>query len=56
MQITKDSIIGDVLDMDAGCAPMFLEMGYALLRLPFRKGRIDCRGVRGSWCRSGQAC
>ena len=38
MQITKDSIIGDVLDMDAGCAPMFLEMGMHCLGCPSARG------------------
>ena len=38
MQITKDSIIGDVLDMDAGCAPMFLEMGMHCLGCPSSRG------------------
>lgn len=38
MNITKDSIIGDVLDMDPGCAPMFLEMGMHCLGCPASRG------------------
>ena len=50
MQITKDSIIGDVLDMDAGCAPMFLEMGMHCLGCPASRGETvaqacDVHGV-----------
>lgn len=38
MIITKDSIIGDVLDIDAGCAPYFLEMGMHCLGCPSARG------------------
>lgn len=37
-KITKDSIIGDVLDMDKGCAPYFLEMGMHCLGCPSARG------------------
>lgn len=36
--ITKDSIIGDVLDMDIGVAPYFLEMGMHCLGCPSARG------------------
>ena len=38
MKITKDSIIGDVLDVDFGCAPLFLEMGMHCLGCPSARG------------------
>lgn len=37
-QITKDSIIGDVLDMDATTAPFFFEMGMHCLGCPSARG------------------
>lgn len=38
MQITKDTIIGDILDMDATTAPYFLEMGMHCLGCPSARG------------------
>ena len=38
MNITKDSVIGDVLDIDSGCAPLFLEMGMHCLGCPASRG------------------
>lgn len=37
-QITKDSIIGDVLDMNTDTAPFFLEMGMHCLGCPSARG------------------
>jgi hybrid cluster-associated redox disulfide protein len=37
-QITKDTIIGDVLDMDPSTAPYFLEMGMHCLGCPAARG------------------
>ncbi|MBE6862861.1 MAG: DUF1858 domain-containing protein [Ruminococcus sp.] len=34
MQITKDTIIGDILDMDFDAAPYFLEIGMHCLGCP----------------------
>ncbi len=34
MQITKESLIGDVLEMDVSTAPFFLEMGMHCLGCP----------------------
>lgn len=36
--ITKDTIIGDILDMDASTAPFFLEMGMHCLGCPASRG------------------
>ena len=36
--ITKDMIIGDILDMDATTAPYFLEMGMHCLGCPSSQG------------------
>ena len=36
--ITKDTIIGDILDMDATTAPFFLEMGMHCLGCPSARG------------------
>lgn len=38
MTITKDSIIGDVLDMDRSTAPYFMEMGMHCLGCPSARG------------------
>ncbi|MFI3325739.1 MAG: DUF1858 domain-containing protein [Clostridia bacterium] len=37
-QISKDTIIGDVLDIDTGTAPFFLEMGMHCLGCPSARG------------------
>ena len=36
--ITKDTIIGEILDMDQTTAPFFLEMGMHCLGCPFSRG------------------
>ncbi|MBO5929336.1 MAG: DUF1858 domain-containing protein [Clostridia bacterium] len=38
MAITKDMIIGDILDMDRTTAPYFLEMGMHCLGCPSARG------------------
>ena len=38
MTITKDTLIGDILDMDATVAPFFLEMGMHCLGCPSARG------------------
>ncbi len=38
MQITKDTVIGDILDMDRTTAPYFLEMGMHCLGCPSARG------------------
>lgn len=37
-QVTKDTIIGDILDMDSNTAPFFLEMGMHCLGCPASRG------------------
>ena len=37
-QITKDTIIGDILDMDRNTAPYFLEIGMHCLGCPASRG------------------
>lgn len=37
-QITKDTIIGDILDMDGSVAPFFLNMGMHCLGCPSARG------------------
>nr|WP_317412486.1 DUF1858 domain-containing protein [uncultured Solibaculum sp.] len=37
-QITKDTIIGDILDMDQSTAPYFLEIGMHCLGCPASRG------------------
>ncbi|MEE0061047.1 MAG: DUF1858 domain-containing protein [Acutalibacteraceae bacterium] len=34
MQITKDTVIGDILDFDSSTAPIFMEMGMHCLGCP----------------------
>ena len=36
--VTKDTIIGDILDMDRTTAPFFLEMGMHCLGCPASQG------------------
>ncbi len=38
MEITKNTIIGDILDTDADTAPYFLEMGMHCLGCPASRG------------------
>ncbi|MBQ1202345.1 MAG: DUF1858 domain-containing protein [Clostridia bacterium] len=38
MLITKDSLIGDILDQDRETAPYFLEMGMHCLGCPSARG------------------
>lgn len=38
MQITKDTIIGDILDADFEAAPYFLEIGMHCLGCPASRG------------------
>lgn len=38
MIVTKDSIIGDILDADFDTAPFFLEMGMHCLGCPASRG------------------
>ena len=38
MNITKDTIIGDILDADSTTAPYFLEMGMHCLGCPCSRG------------------
>lgn len=38
LAITKDTLIGDILDMDRTTAPFFLEMGMHCLGCPSARG------------------
>ncbi len=38
MTITKDTIIGDILDIAPECAPLFLEIGMHCLGCPSARG------------------
>jgi len=38
MIVTKDTIIGDILDADRGTAPFFLDMGMHCLGCPAARG------------------
>lgn len=38
MKITKDMLIGDVLDIDNGCAEYFLQIGMHCLGCPASRG------------------
>lgn len=37
-EVTKDTIIGDILDEDFDCAPYFIEMGMHCLGCPSARG------------------
>lgn len=49
-EVTKDSIIGDILDTDADTAPYFLEMGMHCLGCPASRGESleDACAVHGA--------
>ncbi len=38
MKVTKDTVIGEILDMDRTTAPYFLEMGMHCLGCPSARG------------------
>ena len=54
-EITKDALIGDILDMDEGTAKYFLEMGMHCLGCPASRGEsveeacevhgVDCDAI-----------
>ncbi|MBO5908661.1 MAG: DUF1858 domain-containing protein [Clostridia bacterium] len=48
--ITKDMLIGDVLDMDVGCAEYFFEIGMHCLGCPASRGESieDACAVHGT--------
>ncbi len=48
--VTKDTIIGDILDTDAGVAPYFLEIGMHCLGCPASRGESvgDACAVHGT--------
>ena len=50
MQITKDTIIGDILDMDFDAAPYFLEIGMHCLGCPSARSEsiADACAVHGT--------
>ncbi len=50
MQVTKDSIIGDVLDFNAGTAKFFFEIGMHCLGCPASRGEsiADACAVHGT--------
>lgn len=52
--ITKDTIIGDILDMDQTTAPFFLEMGMHCLGCPASRGETveEACMVHGVDCNS----
>ena len=49
MTVTKDTIIGEILDADATTAPFFLEMGMHCLGCPSARGESleDACAVHG---------
>ena len=50
MKVTKESIIGDVLDYNAGTAKFFLEIGMHCLGCPASRGEsiADACAVHGT--------
>lgn len=38
VQITKDTIVGDILDIDASTAPLFMEIGMHCIGCPASRG------------------
>ena len=52
MKITKDMVIGDVLDIDNGCAQYFFEIGMHCLGCPASRGETieQACSVHGTDC------
>ena len=52
MTITKDMLIGDVLNLDTGCAKYFFEIGMHCLGCPSSRGESieDACAVHGTDC------
>lgn len=52
MKITKDMLIGDVLDIDRGCAEYFFEIGMHCLGCPASRGESieQACSVHGTDC------
>ena len=52
MKITKDMLIGDVLDIDRGCAEFFFEIGMHCLGCPAARGESieQACSVHGTDC------
>ena len=52
MVVTKDTIIGDILDRDPSTAPFFLEIGMHCLGCPASRGEslADACAVHGVDC------
>ena len=52
MVVTKDTVIGDILDMDQETAPYFLEIGMHCLGCPASRGESleDACAVHGVDC------
>ena len=59
-QVTRETIIGDILDMDQSTAPYFMEIGMHCLGCPASRGEsieeacevhgVDCDELLLSWC------
>jgi hybrid cluster-associated redox disulfide protein len=51
-EITKDTVIGDILDIDEGTAPFFFEIGMHCLGCPSSRGETieDACMVHGTDC------
>ncbi|MBQ3550377.1 MAG: DUF1858 domain-containing protein [Clostridia bacterium] len=52
MKVTKDMLIGDILDMDRGTATFFFEIGMHCLGCPASRGESieDACKVHGTDC------
>ena len=48
-QVTRETIIGDILDMDQSTAPYFMELGMPCLGCPASRGEEACE-VHGVDC------
>ena len=50
MQVTRETIIGDILDMDQTTAPYFMEIGMHCLGCPASRGETEACEVHGVDC------
>ena len=51
-QVTRDTIIGDILDMDQSTAPYFMEIGMHCLGCPASRGETIEEACLGAECSS----
>lgn len=47
-KVTKDTLIGEAIQIDQGIVPILMGAGMHCTGLPCFSGRVSCRGCNGS--------